>query len=105
MGRIGTDPDASLLKKLLFRLDGAANSRRVEFTSIAGNRWEAELCLHSGMNPQSPRLMILFRSKSDPDEPQRYVKAPPGVSKDPREAAEELSEDDLRQLLSESVKI
>lgn len=105
MGRIGTEPDASLLKKLLFRLDGAANSRRVEFTSTAGNHWEAELSLHSGMNPQSPRLKILFRSKSNPVEPQRYNEAPPGVSKDPREAAEELSEDDLRQLLSESVKV
>lgn len=105
MGRIGTDPDASLLKKLLFRLDGAANSRRVEFTSVGGNRWEAELSLHSGMDPQSPRLKILFRSQSDPKEPQRYNEAPPGVSKDPRQAAEELSEGDLRRLLSESVKV
>lgn len=105
MGRIGTDPDASLLKKLLFRLDGAANSSRVEFSSTAGNRWEAELSLHSGMTPQSPRLKILFRCKSTPDEPQRYNETPPDVSKDPRKAREELSEDDLRQLLSESVKV
>ena len=105
MGRIGTDPDASLLKKLLLRLDGAANSRRVEFTSTAGNRWEAELSLHSGTNAQSPRLKILFRCKSSPDEPQRYNEAPSGVSKDPRKAVEELSEDDLRELLSESVKV
>lgn len=105
MGRIGTDPDASLLKKLLFRLDGAANSKRVEFTSVGGNLWEAELSLHSGMDPQSPRLKILFRCKSNPDEPQRYNEAPGWVSKDPREAKEQLSEDDLRQLLAESVKL
>lgn len=105
MGRIGTDPDASILKKLLFRLDGAADSRRVEFTSTAGNRWEAELSLHSGTTPQSPRLKVIFRSRSDPDEPQRYTEAPGWASKDPRKAAEQLSEDDLRQLLSESVKM
>lgn len=105
MGRIGIDPDASLLKKLLFRLDGAADSRRMEFTSTAGNRWEAELSLHSGTGPQSPRLMILFRCKSNPDEPQRYNKPPARVSKIPRKAQDELSEDDLRELLAESVKI
>lgn len=105
MGRIGTDPDASLLKKILFRLDGAADSRRVEFTSTAGNRWEAELSLHSGTNPQSPRLTILFRCKSDPDEPQRYTRPPAWVSKHPREAEDQLSEDDLRELLAESVKL
>lgn len=105
MGRIGNDPDASLLRKLLFRLDGAADSRRTEFTSTAGNRWEAELSLHSGMDPQSPRLLVLFRCLSDPDQPQRYSQAPAGVSKDPRRAVEELSEDDLRELLSESVKL
>lgn len=105
MGRIGTDPDASILKKLLLRLDGAADSRRVEFTSTAGNRWEAELSLHSGTNPQSPRLKVIFRSRTDPTEPQRYTEAPAWASKEPREAVEQLSEDDLRQLLSESVKM
>lgn len=105
MGRIGTDPDASLLKKILFRLDGAADSRRVEFRSTGGNRWEAELSLHSGTDPQSPRLLVLFRCRSNPDEPQRYTQAPPGVSKHPREAEKQLSEDDLRELLAESVKL
>lgn len=105
MGRIGTDPDASLLKKILFRLDGAADSRRVEFTSATGNEWEAELSLHSGTDPQSPRLLVLFRCLSNPDEPQRYTKPPSWVPKHPREAEEALSEEDLRELLSESVKL
>lgn len=105
MGRIGTDPDASLLKKLLLRLDGAANSRRVEFDSEAGNRWEAEFSLHSGTDSQAPRLMILFRCKSNPAEPQRYTLASPEMSKDPREAVAEATEEELRDLLSRSVKV
>lgn len=105
MGRIGTDSNASLWKKIWLRLDGAANSRRVEFTSGAGNRWEAELSLHSGTNPQSPRLMVIFRCLSDPSQPQRYTLAPPGVSKDPRKAEEDLSEEDLRDILAESAKL
>lgn len=105
MGRIGTGPDASLLKKILFRLDGAADSRRLEFTSTGGNEWEAELSLHSGTSPQSPRLMVIFRCKSNPDEPQRYTKPPSWVPKHPREAEEKLSEDDLRELLAKSVKL
>lgn len=105
MGRIGSDPDARLWKKIWLRLDSAADSRRVEFTSAAGNRWEAELCLHSGTNPQSPRLMVIFRCLSDPSQPQRYTLAPAGASKAPREAEKELGEEDLRELLSESVKL
>jgi len=96
---------SGLLKKLLFRLDGAADSHRVEFTSQAGSRWQAELCLYSGTNPQSPRLLVMFRNRSRPEEPQRYTFAPPAVSKVPREAADQLGEADLRELLSLSVRV
>lgn len=95
---------SAIIKKLLFRLDGAADSKKVKFTSDAGTRWVAELCLHSGTDPQSPRLMILFRSQDDPTTPQRYTLAPTWTSKVPAEAAEELAERDLRELLSASVK-
>lgn len=94
-----------LLKKLFFRLDGAADSAKTRFTSEGGRVWEAELSLHSGTLQQSPRLMILFRCESDPREPQRYTLAPPGVSKVPGEAIQELDEADLRDLLARSVKV
>ena len=97
--------EQSLLKKLLFRVDGAADSKKVEFTSAAGNRWQAELCLHSGTNPQSPRLMVLFRNKTSPHDSQRYTLVPPGFSKVPSEAAEQLSDDDLRKMLASSVEV
>lgn len=93
------------IKKLLFRLDGAADSETVEFTSHAGRTWSAELCLHAGTGPQAGRLRVLFRCRSEPDEPQRYTTLPAGYSKVPEEAAEELGEDDLRELLATSVKV
>lgn len=95
----------SLLKKLLFRLDGTADSAKVEFTGETGDRWQAELCLHSGTNPQSPRLMVLFRNRSRPRDSQRYTLLPPPFSKVPKEAAQELAEEDLRSLLSSSVEV
>lgn len=95
----------NLLKKLLFRLDGAADSARVAFTSPGGDAWEAELSLHSGTLQQSPRLLVLFRNRSRPSVPQRYTQAPPGISKVPAEAAEQLTEEDLRELLARSVKL
>ena len=95
----------SLLRKLLFRLDGAADSKKVRFTSAAGTRWEAELCLHSGSDPQSPRLMILFRDRDRPTTPQRYNLAPAWASKVPEEAADQLGEEELRELLETSVKV
>jgi hypothetical protein len=95
--------DFALLKKLLLRYDGAADSKTVRFTSDSGAEWQAELCLHSGTDPQSPRLMVIFRSRSRPNEPQRYTLAPPGTSKVPKEAAAELSDDDFRSLLARSV--
>lgn len=94
-----------ILKKLLLRYDGAADSKTVKLTSESGAQWQAELCLHSGTDPQSPRLMVMFRCKSRPDEPPRYTLAPPGVSKVPAEAAEQLAEDDLRNLLARSVAL
>ena len=95
--------DNGILKKLLLRYDGAADSKTVTLTSASGADWQAELCLHSGTNPQSPRLMVIFRCKSRPNEQQRYTLLPPGISKVPKEAAEQLSEDDLRDLLARSV--
>lgn len=93
------------IKKLLFRLDGAADSETLDFTSHAGRSWEAELCLHAGTDPQAGRLRVLFRCRSDDDEPQRYNVLPAGYSKVPAEAARELDEEDLRELLATSVKV
>lgn len=95
----------NLLKKLLFRLDGAADSARSRFVSEAGNEWEAEFCIHSGTDAQAPRLLVIFRNRSDPRAPQRYTLAPPGVSKVPKEAVRQMDEADLRELLSRSVKL
>jgi len=94
-----------LLKKLIFRLDGTADSKRVDFTSESGHAWSAELSLHSGTLEQSPRLMILFRHKADPTVPQRYNLTPSGTSKVPAEAAVQLTEADLRELLALSVRV
>jgi hypothetical protein len=94
-----------MLKKLLWRLDGTADSERVVFTSERGTPWEAELSLHSGTNAQSPRLMVLFRNRSRPGERQRYTLLPPRYSKVPREAARQLSGEDLRELLAKSVEV
>lgn len=96
---------ADQLKKLIFRLDGAADSQKVEFTSGSGRAWEAEFCLHCGTDQQAGRLKLLFRCLSNPGEPQRYNEAPPGVSKVPAEAAGQVDEDRLRELLSTSVKV
>ncbi|MDH3733658.1 MAG: hypothetical protein OEU54_08990 [Gemmatimonadota bacterium] len=95
----------ALLKKLVFRMDGAADSAKKRFTSESGTEWEAELCLHSGTLQQSPRLLVMFRTPEDVSTPQRYTQAPVGVSKVPDEAVEELSESDLRELLAKSVKV
>lgn len=96
---------ASLLKKLIFRLDGAADSARRRFTSASGREWEAEFCLHSGTDAQAPRLLVLFRNRSELGVPQRYTLAPPGVSKVPKEAVQQVDEEGLRDLLSRSVKL
>ncbi len=94
-----------MLRKLIFRLDGTADSKKVQFSSASGANWEAELSLHSGTNPQSPRLMVLFRDPRHPSVDQRYTLVPPGFSKVPDEAAEQLTEDDLRELLATSVRV
>lgn len=93
------------IKNLLLRLDGAAESESVEFTSATGRRWEAELCLHAGTGPQAARLKAIFRCLDDPGEPQRYTEPPARVSKVPSEAVGQLGEDDLRELLATSVKV
>jgi len=94
-----------LLKKLIWRLDGTADSAKVEFTSASGTAWQAELSLHSGTDPQSPRLLVIFRNTKDVGAPQRYTQVPPGYSKVPKEAAQELTEVDLRQMLAASVRM
>jgi hypothetical protein len=95
----------NLLRKLLFRYDGAADSAKVKFTSAKGNEWQAELSLHSGTDPQAPRLMVLFRRPRYPNVPQRYTILPPRFSKVPKEAAEQVTEGDLRELLATSVQV
>jgi len=97
--------EPSLLKKLLFRIDGTADSEKVEFTSAGGQKWQAELCLYSGTNPQSPRLLVMFRNRTRLNDRQRYTHVPPGYSKVPSEAAKELSEDDLQKMLASSVEV
>lgn len=96
---------AEQIKNLLLRLDGAADSETVEFTSGSGRVWQAELCLHAGTGPQAGRLKVIFRCQDDPAEPQRYNEPPARISKVPSEAAEQLTEDDLRELLATSVKV
>lgn len=95
----------NLVRKLLFRLDGTADSEKVKFTSANGNEWEAELSLHSGTGPQAPRLMVMFRRPRYPAVPQRYTLLPPRFSKVPAEAAKQVTEEDLRELLSTSVQV
>jgi len=95
----------TLLKKLIFRMDGAADSAKKRFTSASGTEWEAELSLFSGTLQQSPRLLIMFRTPGDVGTPQRYTQAPPGISKVPDEAAGQLDEAALRELLAKSVKV
>ena len=95
----------SLLKKLIFRLDGAADSARTRFTSESGATWEAEFSIFSGTGRQSPRLLVMFRNQDDVRVPQRYNQAPPGVSRVPKEAVAEMGERGLRDLLARSVKV
>ena len=72
------------------------------FESQSGREWEAEICLHSGDNEQSPNLLVIFR---DPVrvEPDRYNTLPAGSPKVPKQAAKQMSDDDLRALLQRSV--
>jgi hypothetical protein len=74
------------------------------FKGTGGREWEAEICLHSGDNRQSPNLMVIFR---DPVrvEPDRYNTLPPGSPKVPKQAAKSVSDDDLRALLKRSVRM
>jgi len=95
----------SLLKKLIFRMDGAADSAKTRFTSGSGANWEAEFSIFSGTTKQSPRLLVMFRNQDDVTVSQRYNQAPPGISKVPEEAIAELDEGDLQELLARSVKV
>ena len=95
----------SLMKKLIFRLDGAADSARTRFRSESGATWEAEFSIFSGTTQQSPRLLVMFRNRDDIRIPQRYNQAPPGISRVPKQAVAEMDEAGLRELLSRSVKV
>ncbi len=78
-------------------------ARRV-FDGPGGRTWEAEISLHSGTDRQAPELLVIFR---DPVrvQPDRYTLLPPGAPKRPREAAKQLSDDELRALIQRSVPL
>jgi len=95
----------SLLKKLIFRMDGAADSAKIRFTSDSGATWEAEFSIYSGTTKQSPRLLVMLRNQDDMSVPQRYNQAPVGSSKVPKEAVAQIGEAELRELLAGSVKV
>jgi len=75
---------------------------RRRFKAANGREWEAEICLHSGDNDQSPNLLVIFR---DPVrvKPDRYNTLPPGSPKLPKQAAKKISDADLLALLRRSV--
>lgn len=72
------------------------------FQSSSGRKWEAEITLHSGTDQQAPNLLVIFR---DPVrvQPDRYNTLPAGSPKVPKEAAKQISDDELRALLQRSV--
>ncbi len=72
--------------------------------SANGREWEAEICLHSGTDPQAPRLMVIYRDPTRA-QPDRYTLLPPDAPKTPKQAAAELSDDDLRALLKRSTAL
>lgn len=77
---------------------------KIKFESNGGRGWEAEITLHSGTDRQAPRLMVIFR---DPVRvsPDRYTLLPPEAPKVPREAARQVTDDQLRALLQRSVPL
>ncbi len=79
-------------------------SAKRKFQAPNGRKWEADFCMHSGDNEQSPNLMVIFR---DPVrvEPERYNLLPPGSPRFPKEAAKQITDDQLRALLQRSVPI
>lgn len=79
-------------------------SEKREFQSSNGRKWEADFCMHSGDDRQAPRLMVIFR---DPVrvQPERYNLLPPGSPKFPKEAAKQITDDQLRTLLQRSVPL
>jgi hypothetical protein len=75
-----------------------------KFEAPNGRKWEAEICMHSGDNEQSPNLVVIFR---DPVrvQPDRYNTLPPGSPKIPKEAAKQIDDDTLRALLQRSAAL
>lgn len=73
-------------------------------TSAGGRTWEAEICLHSGTDPQSPRLMVIFRDPSR-EIGDRYALLPPDTSRMPKRAADALTEQELALLLLRSAPL
>ena len=78
-----------------------AKTAKRPLTGPKGERWEAEVCLQSGTDPQAPRLMVIFR---DPTRARgdRYTLLPPGSPKDPRAAVESLPEEAFQRCLARS---
>lgn len=73
-------------------------------TGSRGDRWEAEVCLQAGADPQAPRLMVIFR---DPRRARgdRYALLPPGSPKDSREAVQALPEAVFQECLRRSTPL
>ncbi|NIR43841.1 MAG: hypothetical protein GWN99_07775 [Gemmatimonadetes bacterium] len=69
---------------------------------VNGRKWLAEFTMHAGTDRQAPNLMVIFR---DPVRavPDRYNTLPAGKPKMPKEAAKQVTDDELRALLQRSV--
>ena len=79
------------------------NAKR-KFEAPSGRVWEAQICLAAGTDEQAPNLMVIFH---DPvrAQPDRYNLLPAGSPKVPKEAAKQISDDELRALLQRSVPV
>lgn len=89
---------------MVFGLIRKAKTAKRWVSGPNGERWEAEVCLYAGTDPQAPRLMVIFR---DPTRarPERYALLPPGAPKEPKKAVEALPEEAFRELLARSVPL
>ncbi len=69
-----------------------------------GRIWEAEITLPSGTDRQAPRLMVIFR---DPTRAQsdRYTLLPPDAPKVPKQAARQVTDETMRDLLRRSAPL
>lgn len=90
--------------EMAFGIVRKAKTAKRWVTGPGGDRWEAEVCLQSGTDPQAPRCMIIFR---DPTRrrPDRYTLLPPGSPKDPVAAVKTLPEELFRECLTRSTPL